>query len=118
MKSRSTSTVRRPSPLKKLSIGDETIHCTLGHPFWVDGTGWVMAKELAAGQYLHGRSGAVPLWEVEAGATAKAYNLVVADFNSYFVGRECVLVHDNSIPEPAESLVPGMAQVLQNAKRD
>ena len=103
------TTVRPAVPLTKLSAGDETILCTPGHPFWVNGRGWTMAKELAAGYYLHGRSGAVPLWELADAPQAKTYNLVVAEFHSYFVGQAGLLVHDNGIWEPTDAPVPGMA---------
>ena len=39
-------TVRPPSPLLKISAGDEEINVTGGHVLWVSGVGWRMAKEL------------------------------------------------------------------------
>ncbi len=42
---------------------------------------------------------------VEAGY---AYNLIVADFDSYFVGVAGILVHDNTPRRPTAALVPGL----------
>jgi len=110
------TTTRDPSPMIKLSLGSETIAATRGHPFWVAGEGWRMAKELAAGSPLHGLSGAVPLAAVEETPPAKAwyefsYNLIVDDFHTYFVGDSRVLVHDNElfIHDQTTNPLPGLA---------
>ena len=39
-----------------------------------------------------------------------AYNLVVADFHSYFVGEAKILSHDNTVREPTDQAVPGFAK--------
>ena len=39
-----------------------------------------------------------------------AYNLIVADFNSYFVGEHGILVHDNTPRRPTAAAVPGLAK--------
>lgn len=103
------TTLRPALPLSKIHTGDEAILCTPGHPFWVNGRGWTMAKELVEGFYLHGRAGAVPLWKMEAAPAEPTYNLVVADFHSYFVGQAGLLVHDNGLWEPTDAVIPGMA---------
>ena len=38
---------------------------------------------------------------------AECHNLVVADFNSYFVGRDRILVHDNNLRQVTTATVPG-----------
>ena len=43
------TTVRPPSKLIETRIEEETIRATRGHPFWVSGLGWQMAKELLPG---------------------------------------------------------------------
>ena len=40
----------------------------------------------------------------------KAHNLVVADFNTYFVGQRKILVHDVTPRRPTTSIVPGLKQ--------
>jgi hypothetical protein len=103
-------TVRPPSEIVTLSIDGETLRTTRGHPFWVSGVGWRMAKELEEGAILHGVTGVARIAAVESSVPEEAYNLVVADFNSYFVGERGVLVHDNTPRRPTRATVPGLAK--------
>jgi hypothetical protein len=102
-------TVRPPSAMLKINVEKEPLITTLGHPFWVPGAGWQMAKELDPGTKLHGITGANRIQSIEPAPDAEAYNLVVADFNTYFVGDAGVLVHDNTQRRPVQALVPGIA---------
>ncbi len=102
-------TIRPPSPLLRFAIGGETLVSTQGHPFWVAGVGWRMVKELGDGAVLHGVTGSTRVADVNAVDEAPAYNLVVADFNTYFVGESGILVHDNTPRRPTRATVPGMA---------
>jgi hypothetical protein len=45
-----------------------------------------------------------------------SYNLIVADFNSYFVGDHGILVHDNTPRSPTSALVPGLLAEVKMAK--
>ena len=45
-------TLRSARPMLDLTVGDETIRSTRGHLFWVAGEGWLMAREMVAGQKL------------------------------------------------------------------
>jgi hypothetical protein len=118
-------TRRKPTSLIEIGLGSETIRATRGHPFWVCGKGWKMAKELEVGQWLHGVDGPVRVDRLEqlpaanpddAGADHKPANdllcnLVLEERHNYFVGRQRVLAHDNTFfpsdgPVPA---VPGLA---------
>jgi hypothetical protein len=101
-------TVRPPSPIVKLSIDNEEVCATLGHLFWVSGTGWRMAKELEKGAMLHGLNGGSRVRSTESKGEAEAYNLIVAECNTYFVGEHGFLVHDNKPRTPTLSLVPGV----------
>lgn len=101
-------TVRPPSQILKISMGGEEILATKGHPFWVTGIGWRMAKELADGAMLHGVNKSAKIRSIEPSGEAEAYNLVVADFNTYFVGEHGLLVHDNTPRRPTQALVPGV----------
>jgi hypothetical protein len=101
-------TVRPPSEFLKLSIDGEELLTTLGHPLWVDGVGWRMAKKLADGAILHGVNGPVRVDSIDPSDEAEAYNLIVADFNTYFVGKTGILVHDNTPREPTTAIVPGL----------
>jgi hypothetical protein len=110
------TTVRPPSPTRKLQIGNELIVATRGHRFWQVGRGWQMAKQLEPPAVLHAGGGALPLESAADGEEAEAFNLFVADFHTYFVGQNRVLVHDNSAPKPLLGSVPGLVQKMAPAE--
>ncbi len=102
------TTLRPPAKMVCIRAGGDEITTTLGHPFWVDGRGWKMAKELKDGDLLHSLNGAVRIDKVENAGEEKAYNLVVDEFNTYFVGQQGLLVHDNEFRRPTRAIVPGL----------
>ena len=103
--------VTRPaSPVIEVRIGEHLIRCARGHPFWVSGKDWQMAKELKAGEWLHTAHGPVQIDSAEPSDEAVCYNFVVADFHDYFVGDAKVLVHDNLLRGPTLATVPGLAE--------
>jgi hypothetical protein len=102
-------TVRPPSQLLTITLDGEEIRATLGHPFWTAGSGWRMAKELKNGAILHGVAGSKSVASVKPAAHEEAYNLVVADFSTYFVGESGVLVHDVTPRIPTRATSPGLA---------
>jgi tetratricopeptide (TPR) repeat protein len=104
------TTIRPASPLVETHIGETQIRSTRGHPFWVDGKGWQMAKELKAGEWLHTVHGPVQIDSAEPSDEAVCYNLIVADFHDYFVSAAKVLVHDNLLRGPTLATVPGLAE--------
>ena len=102
--------------MAKITVGGEEIVSTLGHPFWVVGKRWRMAKHLQKGDLLHSVSGPLPIENIEEIPAATAwydvsYNLQVDDFHTFFVGENQVLVHHLSmlsILDEGSSLVPGL----------
>jgi FOG: HEAT repeat len=103
------TTLRPPAKMVEIKAGGENIYTTLGHPFWVAGQGWRMAKQLKEGDLLHGLGGATPIESIAAAGEHAAHNLVVDDTNTYFVGRAGLLVHDNEFRKPTRAIVPGLA---------
>ncbi len=103
------TTVRPKGQLLKINIGGEEVQTSGGHLFWVSGEGWVKSRNLQAGMVLHGASGIARVQSVEKGDVAETYNLVVADFNTYFVGPDKVLSHDNTVRQATRAIVPGLA---------
>ena len=102
-------TVRPPTEASKLTVNGETIVTTLGHPLWVTGKGWEMAKHVKEGDQLHGVGGIVNVNAIEPLPNkVEAHNLVVDDFNTYFVGNCGMLVHDNTYRKPTRAIVPGL----------
>lgn len=104
------TTVRPAVPLMKLEIGTRTISLTKGHPFWISGHGWLKARDIKDGMLMHDVTGATEVRPAGKAAAAKTYNLIVADFHTYFVGENKVLSHDNTPIEPTAKLVPGLVQ--------
>jgi hypothetical protein len=105
--------IRPPQERLKIGVGADSFVATPGHPFWVDGKGWQLAKQLEVGQILHGVAGGTPVKNIEAIETdptsaGYSYNLYVADFESYFVGEQGILVHDNDPRQPTASIIPGL----------
>jgi hypothetical protein len=102
------TTIRPPCETVKLCAGRDEVISTLGHPFWVSGAGWRMARELEVGAVLHGLKSPHRLDAIEPAGEAEAHNLVVADFASYIVGEGGILVHDNTPRRPTLATVPGL----------
>jgi hypothetical protein len=101
-------TLRPAGPIVQVATEDEKFLATRGHPLWVEGTGWRMTKELDDGAVLHSLAGSGRIRSVAPAAEAETYNLVVADFNTYFVGTSGVLAHDNTPRRPTQAKVPGV----------
>jgi tetratricopeptide (TPR) repeat protein len=105
------TTIRPPVQILMLESSGQTLRCTGGHLFWVAGQGWTKARNLRSGQTLHCVDGTVQVSLVtEETQPEQTYNLVVADFNTYFVGPEKILSHDVTERKPTRSIVPGLAR--------
>jgi hypothetical protein len=102
------TTIGSPIELVTVKAGEDVIQCTGGHGFWVPGRGWTHARKLDSQSRVHGVAGAVAVNAVEPGPKEMTYNLVVADWNTYFVGRGKLLVHDVTLPGPTTTEVPGL----------
>jgi hypothetical protein len=102
------TTVRPPRDLITLKFDEETIVCTTGHRFWSSGDGWVKARDLSPHMRLHTVTGNSRVWSAGQKETAQTFNLVVADFHSYFVGKSGILCQDVLIPQATNSIVPGL----------
>jgi len=89
--------LRPRTPMRTITVGNETIHATDGHSFWKDDGGWVKAKDLSLAATLGAENGTPSLTRIgETEEPQQAYNLVVADFGTYFIGKSRILVHDNT----------------------
>lgn len=102
-------TLRPPSEILRFTVGGESLRMTRGHPLWASGVGWRMAKELSDGAVLHGVTGSPRIEAIQSDGEEEAYNLVVADFNTYFVGQSGILVHDNTPHRSSPVVIPGVA---------
>ena len=97
-------------PLLTIDTGDDQIVATLGHVFWVSGTGWRMAKQLQLGDRLHTAGSWVEIRDLKKTPADETHNLVVADTQTFFVGKDRILVHDYSLLQPTTAKVPGQGE--------
>ena len=89
---------------------DDTITCSVGHGFWIAGKGWLKARDIEPQMNFHGAAGTTPLRQSQPAGVGAVYNLIVADFHSYFVGNALIYSHDITARKPSDLLVPGLAR--------
>jgi hypothetical protein len=80
----------------------ESIVVTGLHRLWKPGRGWVMARDLKAGDVIRTLDGLARVSAVSAGGVQPVFNLEVGSSRSFFVGRTAALCHDNSPVEPVQ----------------
>jgi hypothetical protein len=102
------TTIRPPAGLIRIDLKGHSLRTTGGHPFWVSGQGWVKASDLRPGMRLHTVSGSVDVDAAGTADSAETYNLVVADYHTYFAGQEFALTHDNTIRRATNAVLPGL----------
>jgi len=90
----------KPASTLRIKAGGEAVVATPIHRFWKAGQGWVMARELKAGDALRTLGGSARIESIEDDAVRPVFNLELADGDSYFVGGLGALVHDNSLVRP------------------
>ena len=113
----------------KNSDSKETkIDTTTNHPFYVQGTGWIPAKDLKTGDSLVLVDGSiaevfsVEVEELESPVTV--YNFEVEDYHTYYVADIGVLVHNDcsvggkAIKVGTQADLPGRNGAFRAAKRD
>jgi Pretoxin HINT domain len=93
-----------PSPTFLIKVAGDTIVSSPFHRFWKAGKGWVMAREIRAGDRLRLLDGVSEVTGVDEGKVQLVYNLDVSDDADFFAGNAAALVHDNTLPDPR--LVP------------
>jgi hypothetical protein len=86
----------KPDAVWKINLGRESILATGIHRFWKAGQGWVMARDLKAGDRLRALGGVAEVASVEKDSVQPVFNLEVIKAESFFVGKSGMLVHDNS----------------------
>ena len=81
-----------------MQIGDNTIITTPTHPFWVEGYGFKAAGELKAGDLVQTAEGALltvtGIEKEYLDESITVYNFEVADWHTYYVSEDEVLVHN------------------------
>lgn len=102
------ATQRPAEPVFEISVDDDRLRSTGGHLFWVSGSGWKKASELAAGDVLHAIGQPTVVNSVAPSGSQVTYNLHVADCNTFFVGQSRVLSHDVTQRQATDQTVPGL----------
>jgi hypothetical protein len=97
-----------PNATYRIGLDTETIVATGIHRLWKAGQGWVMARDLKAGDRLRTLGGAVEVRSVEPDGVQPVFNLRVAGSDDFFVGGHGVLAHDNSMVKPVEHPFDGL----------
>jgi len=81
-----------------ITVSGETIQVTPEHPFWVIGRGWVNAGNLRARDELVSFDGqSVSVLNITMECLIEpilVYNITVDVFNTFFIGRSRILVHN------------------------
>jgi RHS repeat-associated protein len=104
--------------LVDIYINGEKITTTEEHPFWVQGVGWVAAKDLTAGAHLQTKTEswlAIDKVEMHTALTM-VYNFEVAGFHTYFVSDVGLLVHNSCSDFPKGAWIS--RSVFNNLQQD
>jgi hypothetical protein len=99
-----------PNATLRVQFTGDSIVATGIHRFWKAGKGWVMARDLKAGDEVRTLGGTTRVVSVALEAVQRVYNLDVAGGSDFFVGREGALVHDNSIVQPTPAPFDAVTQ--------
>jgi hypothetical protein len=100
--------------LYRRGVGTERrVIATLDHPFWVQGQGWVAARDLARGDALQCIDGAADRTAIVTGinelGTTDVFNFEVDGAHNYFVGPDGLLAHNESTLPHQPARVPPSA---------
>ena len=94
-----STTVNKVNRLIELDIDGEVIRCTETHPFQVKGKGWVDAAELVPNDAVYtkdwGTATVKSVSLLELDEPVEVFNFEVEDCHTYFVGEQCILVHNS-----------------------
>ncbi|WP_435008481.1 polymorphic toxin-type HINT domain-containing protein [Tundrisphaera lichenicola] len=93
-----------PNATLRIGLGEDVVVATGIHRFWKAGKGWVMARDLKAGDPIRTLGGVARVESVEEEQGVQpVFNLEVAEGHSFLVGKLGALVHDNSLVEPVQA---------------
>ena len=106
------TTRREGAALAKITVDRDEFEASPGHNFWISGRGWMRSNQLETGMPAHTVTGSAALAVEDTGRKADVFNLVVADYHTYFVGKSMVLGHDVIQPAPTDAVVPGLTPAL------
>lgn len=97
-----------PNWTYKINLGGESVNPTGIHRFWKAGHGWIMAREVEAGDRLRTIGGTVEVVSAEKERVEPVFNLLLEGGDNYFVGQAGLLAHDNGFVEPVANPFDGV----------
>lgn len=100
-------TALRRATFLKMDVESDCLRLTRSHPVWSAGKGWQRSDRLSVTDFVRTSDSIVPIRAIGDGGEGLAYNLEVADFATFFVGKARVLVHDYSPIREAPRPCPG-----------
>lgn len=115
--------IRKVTELVHLSINGEEILTTHDHPFYVYKKGYINAGQLKTTDKLVNAAGSIVAidqiqFEASEGPTC-VYNFKVEDYHTYYVGTNCILVHNADYEiELSRSEYPESAKHIEEAVAD
>jgi len=96
----------------KIYTKDSSIEATLKHKFYIKNNSWTKAENLKVGDILVNNSNEEleikKIERIESTGIIKVYNLEVEDNHNYFVGFDCVLVHNCCVDENSLILIDNL----------
>lgn len=101
------TSIRPSDEILRIAMANGEIVSSPGHPYWISGAGWKLAKNIRHGDVIHGLRGGLRVESIEPGDAQVTYNLVVDQFHTYFVGEAKLLVHDNTEVRATNRKLPG-----------
>ena len=105
-----------PNETLRIGLGKETIVATGIHRLWKAGKGWTMARDLKPGDPLRTLDGLAVVKSVDKDRVQPVFNMHVAEGESFFVGKQGVLAHDNSQVNPTPSPFDAAPNLRTTAK--
>ncbi|APW59070.1 polymorphic toxin-type HINT domain-containing protein [Paludisphaera borealis] len=97
-----------PNVTYRIDLGSESVFPTGIHRFWKAGHGWIMARDVKAGDRLRTIGGTVEVVAASKDRVQPVFNLLLAGGDNYCVGGQGVLAHDNGFVNPVERPFDGV----------
>jgi hypothetical protein len=107
----------KPSATLEIAFeSGSTVVATGIHRFWKAGHGWMMARDLKPGDPIRTVGGLDRVARVTDNVVQPVFNMEVAQGQSFFVGKEGLLVHDNSLVQPVTAPFDAVAELTTAAQ--
>jgi hypothetical protein len=100
--------IQSAAPTRRVTVKETAFLCTAGLALWHGEKGWWLARDLETDSLVQSIFGPENVTENVEMIEESTRHLVVADFGTFFISDQAVLVHDATRPRPATHLLPGL----------